>query len=188
MDAKFIKLVESNNISRVRYCISDELIFDPRGNSFHEMLAYANSKMVNLFEEDDGKRSEKDSSIWDEEFLYQVKNEVDKNFSHEKLDYYEQVAKHVLKDKARQMDEKEDKQRKQFEDQEFEQQTENWFEHHKKEVYTGVTVGGALLTTIGICVSKNTLTALGKAALTTLGVVGLAVGGYLLYKEFSQKE
>lgn len=174
MDAKFIKLVESNNISRVRYCLTDELLFDPRGKSFHEMLEYANSKMDNLFDVDNGKRSEKESSLWDLDYLYQVKNEVDKNFSREKLNYYEQVVKHVLKDKAQQLDDKETQQQ-QTENRGFEQQTENWIKDHKKGVYTGITVGGAVLTTIGLCVSK--------AALTTLGVVGLAVGGYMLYKE-----
>ena len=45
----------------------------------------------------------------------------------------------------------------------------------ESEYIAGVTIGGLALITIGLCVSK--------AALTTLGVVGLAVGGYMLYKE-----
>ena len=188
MEDKFKKAVENGELSDVRLFLSNELNLDPRGASFHEMLSYAESQLESLFEPDNGYRSEKDTAYWDKNFLYQLKNELEDNFSREKLNYYEQVAKHVLQDKARQMDEEEAKQRKQSEDQEFGQQTENWIEHHKKEVYAGVTVGGALLTAIGICVSKDTLTAFGKAALTTFGVVGLAVGGYMLYKEFSQKE
>lgn len=176
MKDKFKKAVESGDISEVRLFLSNELMLDPRGASFHEMLSYAERQMDNLFEPDNGQRSETDTALWDKDFLYQIKNELDDNFSREKLNYYEKVVKHVLKDKARQLDAEEVKQQQQrSENQECEQQTDNWFENHKKEVYTGVTVGGAVLTTIGLCVSK--------AALTTLGVVGLAVGGYMLYKE-----
>lgn len=176
MKDKFKKAVENGDLSDVRLFLSNELMLDPRGASFHEMLAYAENQLNRLFVPDNGHRSEKDAALWDKEFLYQIKNELDDNFSREKLNYYEQVAKQVLIDKARQLNEEEIKQQQhQSENQDNEQQTENWFENHKKEVYTGVTVGGAVLTTIGLCVSK--------AALTTLGVVGLAVGGYMLYKE-----
>ena len=175
MKDKFKKAVENEDLSDVRLFLSNELMLDPRGASFHEMLAYAESQLNGLFVPDNGHRSEKDAALWDKDFLYQIKNELDDNFSREKLNYYEQVAKQVLKDKARQLDEEESKQWHQQEKQNDENQTKNWFEGHKKEVYTGVTVGGAVLTTIGLCVSK--------AALTTLGVVGLAVGGYMLYKE-----
>lgn len=174
MKDKFKKAVENGDLSDVRLFLSNELMLDPRGASFHEMLSYAESKLGGLFEPDNGRRSEKDAALWDKDFLYQIKNELDDNFSREKLSYYEQVAKQVLKDKAQQLDEEEAKQQ-QPENRESERFNENWFEEHKKEVYTGVTIGGAVLATIGLCVSK--------AALTTLGVVGLAVGGYMLYKE-----
>ena len=176
MKDKFKKAVENGDLSDVRLFLSNELMLDPRGASFHEMLAYAESQLNGLFVPDDGHRSEKDASLWDKDFLYQIKNELDDNFSREKLNYYEKVAKQVLKDKARQLHEEEVKQQQhQSENQKSEQRIENWFEEHKKQVYTGVTVGGAVLTTIGLCVSK--------VALTTLGVVGIAVGGYMLYKE-----
>lgn len=175
MKDKFKKAVENGDLSDVRLFLSNELMLDPRGASFQEMLSYAESQLNGLFEPDNGIRSEKDAAEWNKEFLYQIKNELDDNFSREKLTIYEQVAKQVLRDKARQLDEEETRRQQQQENQDDEEQTENWFEGHKKEVYTGVTIGGAVLTTIGLCVSK--------VALTTLGVVGLAVGGYMLYKE-----
>lgn len=175
MKDKFKKAVESGDISDVRLFLSNELMLDPRGASFHEMLSYAESQLDGLFVPDNGHRSEKESALWDKDFLYQIKNELDDNFSREKLNYYEQVAKQVLKEKAEQLDAEETRRGHQSDNQGSEQQADNWFEGHKKEVYTGVTVGGAVLTTIGLCVSK--------VALTTLGVVGLAVGGYMLYKE-----
>lgn len=175
MKDKFKKAVESGDLCDVRLFLSNELMLDPRGVSFHEMLSYAESQLSGLFMPDNGHRSEKDAALWDKDFLYQIKNELDDNFSREKLNYYEQVAKQVLKDKARQLDEEKIKQQQRSENQESEQQTENWFENHQKEVYAGITVGGVALTTIGLSVSK--------VALTILGVAGLVVGGYMLYTE-----
>lgn len=175
MEDKYKKAVENGDLSDVRLFLSNELMFDPRGASFHEMLSYAESHLNGLFVPDNGHRSEKDAAQWDKDFLYQIKNELDDNFSREKLNYYEQVAKQVLKDKAQQLDEEEAKQQQHPESHDGERLNEKWLEEHKKEVYAGVTIGGVALVTIGLCVSK--------AALTTLGVVGLAVGGYMLYKE-----
>ena len=110
MKDKFKKAVESEDISEVRLFLSNELMLDPRGASFHEMLSYAESQLDGLFVPDNGHRSEKEAVLWDKDFLYQIKNELDDNFSREKLNYYEQVAKQVLKEKARQLDEEEIKQ------------------------------------------------------------------------------
>ena len=111
MKAKFVKYVSEGELSDVRYSLSNELMLDPRGNSFREMLNYAESKLPNLYEPDNGSISEKDAAVWDKNFLYQVKNELDGNFSREKLKYYEVVAKEVLKDKARLLDEEENVQK-----------------------------------------------------------------------------
>lgn len=177
MDKYFIEVVESNNYSRVRYALSNELLIDPRGDVFHEMLAYAESKMEGLFVKDNGKRSEEDPSRWDDNFLFTVKNELDKNFSREKLLYYEHVAKQVLKSKARQLDEMEKEQTEPHEGN-CEQQSGNKVISHKKQIYIGVTIGGAILTTVGICISK--------VAITTLGIASIAIGGYQLYNEYKK--
>ena len=59
MKDKFIKAVESGDIESVRLFLSNELMLDPRGISFHEMLNFAESKMSNLFDIDNGKTVEK---------------------------------------------------------------------------------------------------------------------------------
>ena len=193
MNLAFIKAVESNNISRVRYALSDQLLIDPRGNRFHEMLAFADGKMCNLFEVDDGKRSEKDTSLWDMDFLYQVKNELDRNFSREKLDYYEKVVKYVLKDKAKQLGEDEAKQVETKEENPLEP-IKNWISDNKKPVLVGLVVIGIALSVIGLCFSKEdfpnwskaTFITL-KATLTTLGITGVLSGGILYFKEIRNR-
>ena len=176
MKAKFTKAVENGDIENVRLFLSNELLLDPRGESFHEMLNYATSRLNGLFVADDDNRSEKNPSEWDENFMSKVKNELDMNFSREKLSYYEKVAKQVLKDKAHELDAEDARNRNANmgnANHTQQQTTEEPFDH--KKVYTGVTVGGGILTIVGLCASSTVLTILGACA-----AVG---GGYMLYKE-----
>ena len=122
--------------------------------------------------------------MWDKGFLFQVKNELEDNFCREKLKYYERVTKQVLKDKAEQMEtEAQESQQNPNYSEQFSQNSD-WFNQNKKSVYTGVTIGGAILTTIGLYASKAAI----KAVLTTFGGIGLIAGGYLLYKEINKNK
>ena len=100
MKAKFIKAVDSGDITNVRLFLINELMLDPRGKSFTEMKSYAESKLNNLYDDDNGKTYDKEESEWDDTFLFEVKNDMIDNFSKERLAFYEMVAKLVLKDKA----------------------------------------------------------------------------------------
>lgn len=176
MKAKFTKAVENGDIDSVRLFLSNELMLDPRGDSFHEMLNYAESRLEGLFVADDGNRSEKDPSEWNEDFMFKVKNELDMNFSREKLSYYESVTKQVLKDKAREMDAEDARRRNtQTENANNNQHQTSEEPVDRKKVYTGVTVGGAVLTIVGLCAS-STIT-------TVVGACVAAGGGYMLYKK-----
>ena len=54
MNPKFIKLVEEGNLIRVRLSLSNELLLDPRGDSFREMKRFAESQLPDLYEPDNG--------------------------------------------------------------------------------------------------------------------------------------
>ena len=101
MKAKFIKAVENGDLVSVRLFISNELMLDPRGKSFSEMKKFAESKFSNLYDVDDAKSYTSTETEWNEILLFSIKNDLDNNFSKEKLTIYENVAKHVLKDKGR---------------------------------------------------------------------------------------
>ena len=176
MKTKFIKAVEDNDILSVRISISNELMLDPRGRSFKEMLAYAECRLTNLYDEHDGVCYAEDIVVWIEEFLFSIKNELDYNFSRERLEFYEKVAMFVLREKAENLDKEErDDSNRSFTGNSIDDVNETMQNASKKHIYTGVLVGGAIATVAGICTSK--------AMLSLLGVAGIAVGGYLLYKE-----
>ena len=73
MRATFIKAVEERNLRDVRIKLSKEMEFDPRGETFQEMLRYAEEKLDNLYEEHDSKGFREDSTTWTEDYLSDVK-------------------------------------------------------------------------------------------------------------------
>ena len=174
MKAKFIRAVENNDLSMVRAFISNEMLLDPRGKSFDEMLSFAESKFNNLYEIDNGVKFTSDQSQWNEDILFKIKNELDVNFSRERIRIYKLVAKTVLKEKAAQMD-KEEAASKIKEESISNHSSYTEVKHnHNKKLYKQITAGGVLLTLAGTIVQKGVL--------TTLGIAGIVVGGVLIYK------
>lgn len=174
MEEKFIKAVSDKNLIRVRLCISNELLLDPRGNSFTSMLQYAEAHLVDLYQEDDGKRYETNTNVWNDDFLISLKNDLDLNFSREKISLYEQVAKLVLKNKAEQMTREEtiSNCRKTIDKGGRKSQSDA---SKNKKLYTCITVGGVAVAVTGLCISR--------IALASLGFAGVFIGGILLYND-----
>ena len=183
MKQDFLDAVESKKLAKVRISLSNELLLDPRGVSFGEMLLYATNNLPDLFEENkEANYTFLPQDEWGKDFLFDVKNDLDSNFSKEKLAFYETVAKIVLKDKASQIEieEVEDKKKHRQASNESTINEENLINNPKprKQInttYATIAAGGTILTIVGVCVGKTLLTVLGGAA--------LVVGGVLLYND-----
>ena len=161
-----------------RLFLANEMMLDPRGNSFNEMRRYAESVMVDLYEPHDGCPFESNQELWDEALLFSVKNDLDSNFSCERLDYYYDVAKEVLKEKAASLEEEERKapsKEAPHTEVPANASTENNFGDSNKKTHIGIIAGSVVIGAAGIILKK--------AALTKLGVAGVVIGGILMYKE-----
>lgn len=175
MKVKFIKAVDTADIVSTRLFLTNELMLDPRGNTFREMKSYAESKLDNLYEKDNGGVYDMNEIAWNEKLMSDLKNELDyNNFSRERLDFYEKVVKFVLKEKAEALNEEERKSRVTENETKTSYETES-NKRSKKTIYAAVTAGSAVVALTGLCVSKM--------ALASLGAVGMIVGGVLLYNE-----
>lgn len=177
MRPKFIKSVDESDVVSVRISLTNELMLDPRGESFKVMLSYAESKLDDLYDVHDGVVYSENSDDWNEELLYRVKNDLDYNFSRERILFYEKIAKYVLQEKAKQLDSEEQEElRKKNNEKKYThtQINETNNSKDKREIYTGIAIGGAVVATIGLFTYK---------IITLFGVAGVAVGSYLLYKE-----
>lgn len=171
MKQEFINAVVENNLAKVRISLTNELLLDPRGTTFGEMLSYAISEIPELFDENkEAGYTVPSQEEWDEDFLFKVKNDLDSNFSREKLAFYEAVVKTVGKSKGEEIDQEEkivqsNKKQKQ--------------ECHINKTYATVSAGGATLALVGIVAGKTVLTVVGGAA--------LIVGGVLLLNDQIEK-
>lgn len=173
MKQEFKNAVVEKNLAKVRMSLTNELLLDPRGNSFSEMLSYAMESLPELFEDN----KEADYTVppqeeWNKEFMFQVKNDLDSNFSKEKLAFYEAVVKYVGRNKVIDINKEEQKQRFQ-KSQEHAQKTPSQRSYNK--TYATVSAGGATLAIIGLVA--------GKTLLTVVGGVALVVGGVLLLND-----
>ena len=176
MKQTFIESVKSGDVEEVRLALSNELLLDPRGKTFAEMLNYAKANFSNLFEENKEAGYEVlPKEQWDEDFLFTVKNDLDSNFSVEKLAFYQTVIEIVGKDKMASLDE-EDKNAKMQKSSHH--QPREKAKRSKKTVSMSVATGGAVLTIVGLCVGKTLLTLVGGAVL---------IGGVLITINDSRK-
>ena len=180
MKAKFIKAVDSGDITNVRLFLINELMLDPRGKSFTEMKSYAESKLNNLYDDDNGKTYDKEESEWDETFLFEVKNDMIDNFSKERLAFYEMVAKLVLKDKAEHLDAEEKINRNKASQAHRTSARNAWTS--KKTAYSSVVAGGVVATVAGLCLEKAALATI----LTSVGTLAMIAGGVFLIKELKK--
>lgn len=193
MKAKYIEAVESGNLVRVRLFLANELMLDPRGKSFIEMKRFAESHLSNLYDVDDSKSYSMNESDWNEDLLFAIKNDLDDNFSKEKLAIYEKIAKKVLKDKAEQLNKKEAARLARTAcayDNKVNSTKRN--NSSNKRIYTGIIIGSAAVAVTGLCLSREALASLGltgvgfclsRVALASLGLTGVVIGGILLYNE-----
>ena len=176
MKQKFIESIKSGDVRKVRLSLSNELLLDPRGKAFAEMLNYAKANLSNLFEENREARYEVlPKEQWDENFLFTVKSDLDSNFSVEKLAFYQAVIEIVGKDKMASLDEEEKNAKMQ---KSSSHQPREKAKRSKKTVSMSVATGGAVLTIVGLCVGKTLLTLVGGAVL---------IGGVLITIKDSRK-
>ena len=175
MKVKFIKAVESRDLVSVRFFIANELMLDPRGKSFTEMKNFAEAKFDNLYDPDNAKSYSSVKTDWNEELLFSIKNDLDDNFSKEKLAVYESVAKYVLKDKAEELDKEEASRSARTTTTSNSENTGRSQRRNNKNLYTCITVGGAAIAVTGLCLSR--------VALASLGLAGVVIGGILLYND-----
>lgn len=109
MKPMFMKAISDGDLITIRLYLANELLLDSRGESFNQMRSYAEMNIMDLYEIHDGTDFSEIPPSWDEELLFNLRNDLDSNFSKERLAFFEKVAKIVLKDKAQLMDEEKQK-------------------------------------------------------------------------------
>ena len=175
MKPAFKRTVDSGNLDGARTSLANEMMLDPRGHTFKEMLAYAEAAFPNLYEKHNGATLDRNQANWNESMLFATRNALDDNFSKERLSYYYDMAKVVLKDKAATL-EREGRSTASRETSAHNTiQNEHQSNNKINPLHLGITTGGLVVGGIGLLV--------GKAAITIIGLLGAAIGGALSYSD-----
>ena len=170
MKQEFLNAVADRNLAKVRMSLTNELLLDPRGKFFSEMLSYAMTNLPNLFDENrEAEYTVPPQENWDKEFMLKVKNDLDSNFSKEKLAFYEAVVKAVGRNKAIDIEKEEQRKREQRRTGSTEQGHTQ--QYHINKAYATVSAGGATLALVGLVAGKTLLTVVGGAVLIVGGVI-----------------
>lgn len=178
MNQKFLEAVGDNDIIVIRLFLSNELLMDPRGQSFLEMLEYAESHCPNLYENNESTFNiNNDSSFWNQSYLNELKNELDSHFRKELLMHYKDVAGFVLRDKAKHLDSQERESSK--------PQDKKDVKRVCKAVACGTAlVGGTAFLAAGLSTSGLSIAGvfLSKGMMVKTGIICLLLGSYATCK------
>lgn len=210
MKAKYIEAVTSQNVRKVRMMLADELLLDPRGETFTEMLEYAKNNLPYLFEPNKVSNYEfsLDESTWDIELASTIKQDLISNFSIEKLALFEKVARKIGEHKAKALNEKErrehhhsdnssntrrtsktgDSSSDRNRDSSRRDDSSNANRNGRRQATDKHTMGtislcgGAALTIVGVCVEG-----VAQTLLCLAGGAAVVVGGIVLLSESKKK-
>lgn len=167
MKKQFKEAVQSNDLISVRLYLTNELLLDPRGKTFDEMLKFAENHCPELYETANSSFAFiTDTASWNQAYLNRLKNEVDTLFLKNTLLHYKDVVLYVLKEKAENLNQQEKEPHSYI--------SEENLETYKKVSCGALIGGGATLAVTGLCISKWLM--------AEIGLVCVAVGGYLVYK------
>lgn len=169
MKPRFKRLVDSGDIEGVRISLSNEMILDPRGDSFKEMQAYAEAVLQNLYDSHNGAVLDSNQNNWNRELLNSTKNALDENFSKERLEFFYNLARVVLKDKANALEQGAHT---------THISTRNTENESRAAISTPsvcLTAGGVIIGGIGLIFSKPVV--------TTIGIAGIIAGVYKMYND-----
>ena len=210
MKQKYIDAVAEHKLVKVRMMLADELLLDPRGVTFTEMLEYAKNNLPDLFEPNKVSNYEfsLDESTWNIELASTIKQDLISNFSIEKLALFEKVARKIGEGKAKTLNEEERRERNRLDDTSNTRRTSNTGgsssdrnrdssrkndssninrngrrqSSDKRTIGTISLCGGAALTIVGVCVEG-----VAQTLLCLVGGAAVVVGGIVLLSENKKK-
>lgn len=159
LSPEFVDAVEKNDLLSIRIMIKDSMVFDPTLHEYFKLLEYAEKKISDLYDEDNGAKYETDKSNWDKDYMNHQLVEVIDNFSRERLYHLTEVCQQVYKKRI-----------------EVIENPPPEVVKFKKQVGMGLTAVGVIIAATGIVIFKPMVIGIGVAA-------AIAGGVMLFYKE-----
>lgn len=86
--------IARGDIKGLRIMMKNSLLVDPAFNEFTEMENLTQI-VTGLYDEHDGRKLEKDKSLWDDNYMDKLMVQVVGNFSHERIDHLKEVVRYL---------------------------------------------------------------------------------------------
>lgn len=154
----FKEAVSNKNSRMVRIMLKNSLLVDPTFVEFNEMISFAERNIVNLYDKHNNEILIYESNRWSKDYMDEQMVKLINNFSRERIDLLKKICSCLYRDKA----EKIESNRK---------NSRNTIEISKKEVGTGLAVGGVIVAGVGIIITEPVIVVTGVFA----GIVGGAL-------------
>ncbi len=157
---EFRDAVEAGNDLRTKIMLTNYMLVDPTFALFDENLAFAKQSFPSLIAAHDGEELVYDISTWNKDYLDKEMTIVVDNFSNERIELLRSMCRALYGAKAEEI------QRDQF-----------IATHSKasgpsrKQIGTGVAIGGVVAAAVGLMVEQPILTIAGAAAVVAGGVL-----------------
>ena len=101
---EFISAVQDHDLLRTRIMLKDSMLMDLTMRDFEERLAYAESKLSDLYEDYDGGPLPNDISVWNRELLDDQVVALINNFSKQRVSFLKKLVRHVFSTNAQEAD------------------------------------------------------------------------------------
>lgn len=152
---EFRQAVQNRDTRMVRIMLKDSLVVDPTFAEFNQMSSLAEANIEDLYNEHDEDVLKYETTSWTKEYMDEQMVQVVYNFSKERINLLKSICKHLYGERASQIE----KERR---------TSTTQIQISKKQVGTGLVVGGVVATAVGVTIAEPVIVATGIA----VGIVG----------------
>ncbi|WP_288222359.1 hypothetical protein [uncultured Clostridium sp.] len=152
---EFKQAIQKKDIRMVRIMLKDSLVVDPTFIEFNKMSSLAEANIEDLYDEHDEEVLNYEITAFNKEYMDEQMVKVIYNFSKERINLLKCICKYIYGERASQIE----KERRIKSTQ---------IQISKKQVGTGIALGGVVATAVGVTIAKPVIVATGIVA----GIVG----------------
>lgn len=157
---EFRKAVNNNNTRMVRIMLKDSLVVDPTFKQFNEMISIAEKNIIDLYDEHDGETLKYEVNSWTKDYMDEQMVQVVYNFSKKRITLLKSICGNLYKERAKKIE-------RDVRSSGVKQV------NRKKQVSTGLMIGGAVAVVAGVIAEAPVIVAVGATVTIAGGVVVL---------------
>lgn len=152
---EFRQAVQNKDTRMVRIMLKNSLVVDPTFAEFNQMNALAEANIEALYDEHDGELLKSETTAWTKDYMDEQMVQVVYNFSKERINLLKSICRQLYGQRASQIEKQRNAPLTQI-------------QFSRKQVGTGLVVGGVATTVVGVAIAEPLIVATGIA----VGIVG----------------